>query len=133
VGDCKTLLLIVVRSGGDLSILGFRSAGEGQVAGSVYSTIRDLLMLIFTRCIQIEQSIWYVMELIYSYDIDDLFPEQFKISEVMPLTQNVDLCCGGNGAVDVAGHGEGHRKGGGGDGDVGEVGTSCCGLSEGIW
>jgi hypothetical protein len=46
-------------------VLGFHSAGEGQVAGSIYSTVRDLLVLIFARCIKIEQSIWYVMESIY--------------------------------------------------------------------
>ena len=45
--------------------LGFCSAGEGPIADSIHSTVRDLLALIFTRCIKIEQSIWYVTESIY--------------------------------------------------------------------
>jgi hypothetical protein len=40
------------------------------------------------------------VDLRYSHDIDDLSPEQFEISEVMPLAQIVDSCRGGNGAVD---------------------------------
>jgi len=44
--------------------LGFYSAGEGHVTGSIHSVVGDLRKLIFSRCIKTGQSNLYVTALI---------------------------------------------------------------------
>jgi len=71
--------------------LGFRSAGEGQVEGSVHSAVRDLLVL---NCCQVYKDrakhlVCDTVDMPYCCDTDNsfLFPEQYKISKVTPRAE----------------------------------------------